>query len=49
MVQHLVETRAVAVGNAVLDQINKDLLINVNKMSKYFIHELNKIKIKYLK
>ena len=38
---------AMAVGNAVLDQINKNLLVNVNKMSKYFIHELNKIKIKY--
>ena len=38
---------AMAVGNAVLDQINRNLLINVNKMSKYFIHELNKIKIKY--
>ena len=37
---------AMAVGNAVLDQINKNLLINVNKMSKYFIHELNKIKMK---
>tara|TARA_B100001027_G_scaffold81529_1_gene55859 strand:+ start:5072 stop:6235 length:1164 start_codon:yes stop_codon:yes gene_type:complete len=40
---------AMAVGNAVLDQINKNLLINVSKMSKYFIHELNKIKIKYPK
>ena len=40
---------AMAVGNAVLDQINKNLLINVNKMSKYFIHELNKIKVKYPK
>ena len=40
---------AMAVGNAVLDQINKNLLINVNKMSKYFINELNKIKIKYPK
>ena len=38
---------AMAVGNAVLDQINRSLLNNVNKMSKYFIHELNKIKIKY--
>ena len=38
---------AMAVGNAVLDQINNNLLTNVNKMSKYFIHELNKIKIKY--
>ena len=40
---------AMAVGNAVLDQINTNLLINVNKMSKYFIHELNEIKIKYPK
>ncbi len=40
---------AMAVGNAVLDQINKNLLINVNKMSKYFINELNAIKIKYPK
>ena len=40
---------AMAVGNAVLDQINKNLLMNVNKMSKYFINELNKIKIKYPK
>ena len=40
---------AMAVGSAVLDQINKNLLMNVNKMSKYFIHELNKIKIKYPK
>ena len=40
---------AMAVGNAVLDQINKNLLTNVNKMSKYFIHELNKIKVKYPK
>ncbi len=38
---------AMAVGSAVLDQINKNLLMNVNKMSKYFITELNKIKIKY--
>ena len=38
-----------AVGNAVLDQINNNLLINVNKMSKYFIHELNEIKIKHPK
>merc|ERR1711991_461327 len=35
---------AMAVGNAVSDQINKNLLLNVNKMSKYFINELNKIK-----
>ncbi len=40
---------AMAVGNAVLDQINRNLLINVNKMSKYFIRELNEIKIKYPK
>ena len=40
---------AMAVGNAVLDQINKNLLLNVNNMSKYFINELNKIKIKYPK
>ncbi len=38
---------AMAVGNAVLDQIDKNLLINVNKMSKHFIHELNEIKIKF--
>ena len=38
---------AMAVGNAVMDQINKNLLKNVNKMSKYFIHGLNEIKIKY--
>ena len=40
---------AMAVGNTVLDQINKNLLIHVNKMSKYFIHELNEIKFKYPK
>ncbi len=40
---------AMAVGNAVIDQINKNLLKNVNKMSKYFIHGLNEIKIKYPK
>ena len=38
---------AMAVGNAVLDQMNNNLLINVNKLSKYFINELNEIKIKY--
>ena len=38
---------AMAVGNAVIDQINKNLLNNVNKMSKYFIHRLNEIKIKF--
>ena len=32
---------AMAVGNAVLDQINSKLLKNVNKMSKYFISQLN--------
>ena len=40
---------AMAVGNAVLDQLNRSLLNNVNKMSKYFMHELNEIKIKYPK
>ena len=40
---------AMAVGNTVLDQINKNLLIHVNNMSKYFIHELNQIKFKYPK
>ena len=38
---------AMAVGNAVMDQINNNLLKNVKKMSKYFIHGLNEIKIKY--
>ena len=38
---------AMAVGNAVMDQINKNLLKNVNKMSKYFIQGLNEMKIKY--
>ncbi len=40
---------AMAVGNAVLDQINSDLLLNVKKMSKYFISGLNKLKKKYPK
>ena len=40
---------AMAVGNAVLDQINSKLLKNVNKMSKYFISQLNIIKTKYPK
>ena len=40
---------AMAVGNAVLDQINSKLLKNVNKMSKYFISQLNIIKKKYPK
>ena len=38
---------AMAVGNAVLDQIDNKLLDNVNKMSKYFISELNVLKTKY--
>ncbi len=38
---------AMAVGNAVLDKINQKLLNNVNKMSKYFITELNILKTKY--
>ena len=37
MAQHLVATHLQYRGNAVLDQINRNLLINVNKMSKYFI------------
>ncbi len=40
---------AMAVGNAVLDQINMNLLKKVKKNSKYFISELNKLKIKYPK
>ena len=40
---------AMAVGNAVLDQINNNLLNNVNKMSNYFISNLEKIKKKYPK
>ena len=40
---------AMAVGNAVLDQINKNLLNNVKKMSKYFFYGLNNIKKKYPK
>jgi|TARA_B100000242_G_C42999620_1_gene464373 acetylornithine/N-succinyldiaminopimelate aminotransferase len=40
---------AMAVGNAVLDQIDNKLLKNVNKMSKYFISELNVLKTKYPK
>ena len=35
---------AMAVGNAVLDQINKKLLDNVKKMSKYFISNLKILK-----
>ena len=38
---------AMAVGNAVLDQINDKLLKNVNKMSKYFFSNLNSIKKSY--
>ena len=40
---------AMAVGSAVLDQINNNLLKNVNKMSKYFISNLNILKKKYPK
>tara|TARA_A100001388_G_C28768130_1_gene502052 strand:- start:706 stop:1869 length:1164 start_codon:yes stop_codon:yes gene_type:complete len=40
---------AMAVGNAVLDQINKNLLNHVRKMSKYFINNLNNLKKKYPK
>ncbi len=40
---------AMAVGNAVLDQINNKLLINVQKKSHYFISKLNELKIKYPK
>ena len=40
---------AMAVGNAVMDQINNKLLNNVNKMSKYFINKLNLLKLKYPK
>ena len=40
---------AMAVGSAVLDQINNNLLKNVNKMSKYFIFNLNILKKKYPK
>ena len=38
---------AMAVGNAVIDQINNNLLNNVKKMSKYFISNLNQLKMKY--
>ncbi len=39
---------AMSVGNAVLDQIlKKSFLNNVQKLSKYFISELNKIKNEY--
>ena len=41
---------AMSVGNAVLDQIfKKGFLKNVQKISKYFHNELNKIKINYPK
>ena len=40
---------AMAVGNAVLDQLNKTLLDNVNKMSIYFMSELNSLKKRYPK
>ncbi len=41
---------AMSVGNAVLDQIfRKGFLTNVNKLSKYFLGELNKIKKKFPK
>ena len=40
---------AMAVGNTVLDQMNNSLLKNVNKMSKYFIYELNVLKAKFPK
>ena len=38
---------AMAVGNAVLDQINKKLLDNVKKMSKYFTSNLKILKKNY--
>ncbi len=38
---------AMAVGNAVLDQINKSLLKNVKKMSKHFMKNLNILKKKF--
>ena len=41
---------AMAVGNAVLDQIfKKGFLNNVQKISKYFLLELNKIRNQYPK
>ena len=40
---------AMSVGNAVLDQINRKLLNNVNSMSEYFFYKLNIIKTKYPK
>ena len=39
---------AMEIGNAVLDKImKKKFLKNVQKISKYFFNELNKIKIQY--
>ena len=38
---------AMSVGNAVLDQINNNLLNNVKIMSEYFISGLNDIKMRY--
>ena len=38
---------AMTVGNAVIDQINNKLLNNVNKISKYFIKNLENLKKKY--
>ena len=38
---------AMAVGNAVMDQINDKLLNNVQRMSKYFIFNLHSLKKKY--
>ena len=38
---------AMAVGNAVLDQVNNKLLNNVNKLSKYFFSRLNNLKSDY--
>ena len=41
---------AMSVGNAVLDQLlKKNFLKNVEKLSKYFLNELNKIKNEYPK
>ncbi len=40
---------AMAVGNAVLDQLNKNLLNRIKKLSKYFLFELNSLKKKYPK
>ena len=38
---------AMAVGNAVMDQINDKLLKNVQRMSKYFMFNLHSLKKKY--